>query len=215
VGFPYQVLAYEHSYDAVLAISHKLKAWAHAMGIPAAKLIHAPNAPSYPVEDTEIERIMADRRTRSGPLRLAYIGRFDRQKGLDRLVGLVKALAQRGAAVEWRIVGAPVVVEAESNADLALLEPFRHPPTRNADELTDHLAWADVLVMPSYFEGVPLMVGAMLELIQRFAGDRAQLRLLAEGACAAARAHDWSNAARALAARLPAPTPVAQPAAAD
>jgi glycosyltransferase involved in cell wall biosynthesis len=261
-GFPYQVLAYEHSYDAVLAISHKLKAWAHAMGIPAAKLIHAPNAASYPIEEAAIERIMEERRARSGPLRLAYIGRFDRQKGLDRLVGLVKSLALRGAAVEWRIVGAPVVAEAESNADLAVLEPFRHPPTRSPDELTDHLAWADVLVMPSYFEGVPLMlleamrvgtvaiatrvgavhevlahgetgvlvesgglaqtVGAMLEVIQRFAGDRALLRATAENARAASRAHDWANAARALAARLlPAPSPASaaqpadQPAAAD
>jgi glycosyltransferase involved in cell wall biosynthesis len=260
-GFPYQVLAYEHSYDAVLAISQKMLSWAHALGVPAAKLIHAPNAASYPLEDGAIERIMADRRERTGKLRIAYIGRFDRQKGLDRLVGLVKSLAMRGVAVEWRIVGAPVVVGAESDADLAVLEPFRHPPTRSPDELTEHLAWADVLVMPSYFEGVPLMlleamrvgtvaiatrvgavhevvshgetgvlvesggltatVGAMLEVVQRFAGDRALLRAMAEKACAAARAHDWSNAAQALAARLgppavaSAPAPAAQPAAAD
>jgi glycosyltransferase involved in cell wall biosynthesis len=157
-GFCYQVLAYEHSYDAVLAISHKLEAWAHAMGVPAAKLVHAPNAASYAIEPATIARVMAERAARSGPLRIAYIGRFDRQKGLDRLAGLVKALAARGVKVEWRIVGGSVLADGQPDADLQTIEAYRLPPTRNPEELTDHLAWADVLVMPSYFEGVPLML---------------------------------------------------------
>lgn len=162
-GFPYQVLAYEHCYDAVLAISDKMMAWAHALGMPAAKLVHAPNAASYELAPEAIDRIMAERRTRSGKLRVAYIGRFDRQKGLDRLVGIVKAVNARALPVEWRFVGASVLPGGQADAELAVLEPYRHPPTRSADELTDHLAWADVLLMPSYYEGVPLM---MLEALR-------------------------------------------------
>jgi glycosyltransferase involved in cell wall biosynthesis len=157
-GFCYQVLAYEHSYDAVLTISHKLKAWAHAMGVPEAKLVYAPNASSYALDEATIERAMAERAGRSGALRLAYIGRFDRQKGLDRLAGLVKAIAARNVPVEWRIVGASVLADGEPDADLQAIDAFRLPPARTPEELTDHLAWADVLVMPSYFEGVPLML---------------------------------------------------------
>ncbi|MBL8836161.1 MAG: glycosyltransferase [Alphaproteobacteria bacterium] len=157
-GFPYQVLAYEHSYDAVLVISKKLQAWAHAMGVPEAKLVYAPNAASYQLDDATIARIMDARAARTGRLRIAYIGRFDRQKGLDRLAGLVKALAIRNAPVEWRIVGGSVLAEGAVDPDLAAIEAFRLPPTRSPEELTDHLAWADVLVMPSYFEGVPLML---------------------------------------------------------
>jgi glycosyltransferase involved in cell wall biosynthesis len=157
-GFPYQVLAYEHCYDAVLAISHKMMAWAHAMGVPTAKLVHAPNAASYDLDQNSIERIMADRGARSGKLRIAYIGRFDRQKGLDRLVGIVKAVNAKALPVEWRFVGASVLPGGQADSELALIEPYRHPPTRSADELTDHLAWADVLLMPSYYEGVPLML---------------------------------------------------------
>ena len=157
-GFPYQVLAYEHSYDAVLVISRKLQAWSHAMGVPEAKLVYAPNAASYQLDETTVAQIMAERQVREGKLRIAYIGRFDRQKGLDRLAGLVKALALRNAPVEWRIVGGSVLAEGAPDPDLAAIEAFRRPPTRNPEELTEHLAWADVLVMPSYFEGVPLML---------------------------------------------------------
>jgi glycosyltransferase involved in cell wall biosynthesis len=157
-GFPYQVLAYEHCYDAVLSISEKMSAWAHAMGMPAAKLVHAPNAASYELDAAAVQRIMDERATRSGKLRVAYIGRFDRQKGLDRLVGMVKAARARSLPVEWRFVGAAVLPGGQPDAELALIEPDRHPPARTPEELTEHLAWADVLVMPSLYEGVPLML---------------------------------------------------------
>lgn len=158
-GIPYQVIAYEHSYQGVLTISQKLYDWCRGMGIPEGKLVYAPNAPSYPLSQETINAIMAERRARTdGKLRVAYIGRLDRQKGLDRLDALIRVTRDTMPSIEWRVVGGSVLAESGSGPDLRAIEPVRKPPTRSPDELTEHLAWADVLVMPSYFEGVPLMM---------------------------------------------------------
>jgi glycosyltransferase involved in cell wall biosynthesis len=158
-GIPYQAIAYEHSYQGILVISEKLKAWCHAMGVPADKLVMATNAPSYPLSPWVIERLLAERRERQGgKLRVAFIGRLDRQKGLDRLTALVHMAERLALPVEWRVVGGTVLAEDAARLDVAALEPYRHPPALTPAALNSHLSWADVLVLPSYFEGVPLTV---------------------------------------------------------
>jgi glycosyltransferase involved in cell wall biosynthesis len=158
-GIPYQAIAYEHSYQGILVISEKLKAWCHAMGVPADKIVMATNAPSYPLSAEAVERSLVERRQRrGGKLRVAFIGRLDRQKGLDRLTSLVQMTERSGMPVEWRVVGGSVLAEDAAKLDVATLERYRHPPALTPATLTDHLSWADVLVLPSHFEGVPLMV---------------------------------------------------------
>lgn len=158
-GAPYQVIAYEHSYQGILVISRQLYDWCRAMGVPEGKLAHAPNAPSYPLEDETVARVRAVRETRRGqPLRVAFIGRLDRQKGLDRLQALLNLTLDTVPDIQWRIVGGTVLGDEASEAAAEQLRPYVHPVARTPEELTEHLAWADVLVMPSYFEGVPLML---------------------------------------------------------
>lgn len=158
-GVPYQVIAYEHSYQGILVISRQLYDWCRAMGVPEGKLAYAPNAPSYALDSETVTRILDMRATRRNqPLRIAYIGRLDRQKGLDRLQALVKLSLESLPEVQWRVVGATVLGDEASEAAAELLAPYMCPVARTQEELTEHFAWADLLVMPSHFEGVPLIL---------------------------------------------------------
>jgi glycosyltransferase involved in cell wall biosynthesis len=87
------------------------------------------------------------------------MARFDRQKGLDRLLALVRESARRGAPLEWRVVGKNVLAENGRPApDLSALKPYLHPPAVDAATLTRHYGWADVLVLVSRYEGSPLTI---------------------------------------------------------
>lgn len=156
-GVPHELLAYEHAYDGVIVISQQLRKWFLAQGVPDEKIVHIPNAASYPLEDDTIEEILLQKahRPNDSPLRMLYIGRFDRQKGLDRLAALIQMAASRDMPVEWRVVGGSILQDDTSEA-MQILAPWVHPPALSAEELNAHYGWADMLVLLSRYEGVPL-----------------------------------------------------------
>ena len=157
-GTPFVTLAYEAATDLVATCSAQMRDWLHAKGIPQSKLIAVPNAPGYPVSDDEIARVV---RQRAGvpsdrPLRALFLGRFDRQKGLDRLVAIIAGLRQGSVAVDWKVVGKPVLdMEDDDLIRLKELVAIKEP-VYTAEERTALFAWADVVVLPSRFEGLPL-----------------------------------------------------------
>lgn len=159
-GVPHQFVPYEHSFDGALVISQNMARWCRAYGIPDEKLFHVPNAPSYGMTRREVDAVLRRReerwRTGDEPLRVLFIGRFDRQKGIDRLARIVERCEAESLPVSWQIVGKRILDDDEPlpHSIAAHQHPFAQTPT----ELTDYYSWADVMVMPSRFEGVPLTI---------------------------------------------------------
>lgn len=158
-GYPYVTLEYEHALHRITAPSQHLVNWLQAWGIPEDKIILMPNGPGFEVPQARVTAALLARgqRTQDTPLRVLFMARFDRQKGLDRLIALVRLANAHSARLDWRIVGKPVLVEYGAQPiDLDALRPWLWPPALDAQSLIAHYTWADVLVLPSRFEGSPL-----------------------------------------------------------
>lgn len=157
-GHTYLTLGYEHAYDLFACCSQQLLDWCHAMGIPEGKLSLLWNAPSYELAADASEQAIARRSGRgSGPLRVLFLGRLDRQKGLDRLTAIARLSREAGLAIEWRLIGASVI----GDAGLHELERWSieiEPPKLTAEELTECYSWADVVLIVSRWEGLPLTI---------------------------------------------------------
>ncbi len=157
-GHTYLTLGYEHAYDIFVCCSQQLVDWCHAMGIPQGKLTLLWNAPSYDLSVTAVDEVLASRRTRrAGPLRVLFLGRLDRQKGLDRLTTIVRSGRQAGLPISWRLIGASVIGDGRQQ-DLEQLSLEIEPPKLTAEELTECYAWADVVLIVSRWEGLPLTI---------------------------------------------------------
>lgn len=165
-GQPLEALRYEHCLDGVIVISRKLWRWCVASGIPAEKMVLCPNAPSFEVSEALVDTTMTERAERrpSDPLRVLFISRFDSEKGLDRLLPLIAESRRRRLPLEWRVVGRPVL--GGEPVDLTPIRPLIRPPALSTSALSRYYRWADVVIMLSRYEGVPLTI---LEA-QRFGG---------------------------------------------
>ena len=157
-GHPYLTLGYEHAYDLFACCSQQLLDWCHAMGVPEGKLSLLWNAPSFDLPAAAVEDVLAKRRRRKpGPLRVLFLGRLDRQKGLDRLTAIARLSRRAGLATEWRLVGGAVIGDA-GREDLEGLAISIEPPKLTVEELTECYGWADVVLLVSRWEGLPLTI---------------------------------------------------------
>jgi glycosyltransferase involved in cell wall biosynthesis len=152
IGTPHTALAFEHAYDGAIVISDGLRSWCRAQGWPLHKVHLIRNAPGHPSEPGASQHARAARAARrTEPLRALFLGRLDAQKGVDRLAALIAATRGR---ITWRVVGRPVLGDAP-HPGLGL---EAEPPISDPKALDAVYGWADVLVLPSRFEGVPLTV---------------------------------------------------------
>jgi glycosyltransferase involved in cell wall biosynthesis len=155
-GHAVLALAYEHAYDLVVCGAQRLMAWMHAAGVPEDKLMLTPNAPGHPLAKARRADVLAQRAiARHDRLRVLYLGRLDPQKGILSLAAVIEATRRLGLRIDWRILGA----KTDERFSLPqIVEDIAEPPVTTADALTAIFAWADVMVLLSEFEGVPLTV---------------------------------------------------------
>lgn len=156
-GNTYLGLAFEHAFDLFAPCSNQLGTWLHGMGVPANKIVPVPNAPGFDVEAASNEAYVSQRRARnpSEPLRLLYIGRLDRQKGMDRLAEVMRRCSAEGLNVTWRIIG-KALMSAESQTIPPEITSAIEPPISDPSGLAAAYGWADAVVLLSRYEGLPL-----------------------------------------------------------
>ena len=143
---------------AVVAVSGELGRLVQRLGVSEAKIRLIPNG-----VDCEMFRSGGGRRPGEGGWRLLYVGRFDVAKGIGVLLEAAARLRQDGRDVRVTCVG--------GNATTGTAQTFRHQardlglehlvdfvdevPWR---ELPGHMQQADVFVLPSFSEGLPLVL---------------------------------------------------------
>jgi glycosyltransferase involved in cell wall biosynthesis len=92
---------------------------------------------------------------RDGPLRVLYVGRLSQQKSLPRLV---EALAKMTQPAEAVLVGEGDERSVIEDQILRYgLDNVQLPGRRQGEELVAMYRWADVFVLPSDREGMPLV----------------------------------------------------------
>ncbi|MBA3518066.1 MAG: glycosyltransferase, partial [Rhizobiales bacterium] len=157
-GPPHTTLAFEHAYDFIASCSNDLAAWLHGQGVPADKLIAVPNGPGYPLAREAVLEISSARQLadRERPLRILFLGRFDYQKGLDRLQAIIKELDGSGR-FEFTVVGKAIINHDAEGPDFPP-SVRRLAPVYAGGLLTELYASADILLLPSRFEGLPLTI---------------------------------------------------------
>lgn len=159
-GPPQLALAYEQAYDLFLTCSDMLSTWMHANGVPQEKLLPVVNAPGYPMSRAEQGFLSGARvtaRVRRQPLRILFMGRLDKQKGIDRVCALYRMLNDSAPRMTLSLAGRAIVEEDDSvlpwPATTRFLGAVRGPAA-----ITQLLSQTDILILPSLYEGLPLSV---------------------------------------------------------
>ncbi len=153
-GHPYLALAYEHALDLYIGCSRQILHMLHGHGVPAEKLVVVPNAPGIAIPPAVAQASLAARLARQGRrLNVLFMGRLDQQKGLDRLAAICDVLQTRGGA-QVRVLGRTVLSEGGVPPEL---EALVEPPVQG-EGLLEAYHWADILLLPSLYEGLPLTV---------------------------------------------------------
>ena len=132
--------------ERIVLISHHEVARAREIGIAESKLVAVPNGiaaavPSVPAAAWSDTR-----------LKLLFVGRFDRQKGLDVLLEAIRPL---GGQVALRVVGAPVV-SGGYRPDI-VLDAVDYLGWLDRDGVAAQMKACDALVVPSRWEGFGLV----------------------------------------------------------
>jgi hypothetical protein len=136
---------YESLIDHFLVSSERLARTCINLGASPDKVVLVPDAPNVSPESVrEAERIAREKATRrvvGDAVRLLFVGEPNHNTGFDRLSPIGAVLEELDVGFELRVI------------DRSLNNPARS---------TDDYLWADVLVIPSRCEGVPIrMLDAM------------------------------------------------------
>lgn len=107
-----------------------------------------------------LESFVPIERTAGGPLRVLCVGRLVPEKGQALLLDAVRRLLDDGVDVRLTLVGdGPRRAALETRAaDLGLGDAVSFAGAVGQDEIRTHYAEADVFALPSFAEGVPVVL---------------------------------------------------------
>lgn len=140
-------------------ISGRIEQQILTLGLGGLRISRIPNGVTIPTR-ARVSRPERD----AMPLRLLFVGRLVEEKGLDTLIDALALLVKGGRAVSLRLVGdGPLRTMIENHVRQSALDDCvtlvgALPPDAVADELCE----ADLFVLPSRCEGLPV---ALLEAI--------------------------------------------------
>lgn len=152
-------LAFEHAFDFFAPCSETLGDWCRGLSVPTSKVVPVVNAPGFELTPAQVSESLAARQRKMSqtdrPLRVAFLGRLDAQKGLHRLSRVIEQT--RDLNVYYRVIGKAVVPSKEAVLP-SVLEECLEPPILEPEDLRALYDWADVLLLLSEFEGLPLTI---------------------------------------------------------
>jgi glycosyltransferase involved in cell wall biosynthesis len=144
--------------DKIVNISHTDYQLGRAHGLRPEKMVTIRNGiavlpPMLPIEDPGLE---------GGNINLIFVGRHDRQKGLDILL---RVFAEENLpGVHLHVVGAPVLEHPEGGPHPAMASNVTFYGWRSREEVSAMIAKADALVVPSRWEGFGLVAVEAMRL---------------------------------------------------
>jgi glycosyltransferase involved in cell wall biosynthesis len=144
--------------DALIAVSPHVAEGAARYGVPRERIVLIPNAVSVPLNWPKRDRTWAEQ---TSFIKAAFVGGLSQdQKGVLHLAGIADSARARGVQVQVDVIGEGPDREAleERIRVLGLESSFvMHGRLSNIRAQTV-LSEADVLLMPSYFEGMPIVL---------------------------------------------------------
>jgi len=146
--------------DAVIAVSQDLRERVLEFGAAPGKvhvITNGVDCSRFTPSTTSPER------SDTGAWRVLFVGRFVREKGIGVLLDAVAKLIRRGQRIHLTLIGGnphardarPFQARAES---LGIGDHVRFLDEVRWETLPEHLRAADVFVLPSYSEGMPLVL---------------------------------------------------------
>ena len=119
-----------------------------------------PNAGRAVEDEQQVPQRRSSLANGAAKLRLLYVGRLRIRKGVEVLLHAVSRLVQRGVDVQLRLAGDGERTESLEalNRELGLQSQVTFLGRCDRSQLTDEFRSSDALVVPSTYEGMPLVI---------------------------------------------------------
>jgi len=156
VGYPITAAKQAHTFDGCVVISENLRSFLINEGVSPSKIQIARNAPvvaPHSLDDANALAIAKSRR-QSAKLKLLFAGRADFQKGIVRLQIMAQRLIEIGVEFELLFVGDSVLDAENVCWPKGVVRTL--PATEDRAVLRGYYEDADIFVMLSRWEGIPL-----------------------------------------------------------
>lgn len=148
-----RILKTLNSVDVLIVLSHSWKEWFASLGIPNDKIVILHNITSYP---TKIESA----RVNDCKVHFLFMGEIGQRKGVfDILRALTKHRKELEDKIELRIGGNKHEEELKKAIhDGCLQNIVKFEGWVGGDKKLQLLNWADVFILPSFNEGLPISI---------------------------------------------------------